>query len=411
MVGYPGALAGQRSRLTRTIFIAVALGSTSLYAAFTASVLVATELGVSRAWAGVPGAAGIAGTAAGAALLSRIMARHGRRVGLAFGWMVGAVGALLAALAVIAGGFGGLVVSMMLLGIGHASNQLSRFAAADMHAEPRRPTVLGWVVWAGTVGAMLGPSLLGPVEALARALGLTALTSGFLVAIAFYTGALLCSLSLRPDPSEVAEEDTTAITSRASFRDHRRLPHVQIALIILVTAQLAMTAIMTMTPIHIREHGHGVGLIGLVMSAHFVGMFALAPVIGSLVARVGSIKVASAGLSVVIGAAIGAALAPARSPLWIGAFLFLLGVGWCMGFVSGSALLTRGLPYVERVRLQGAIDALVWAASALASLASGILLATLGYVTLALLGALAVAGPLAIVSLGSRRLGAAPARP
>lgn len=409
MVGHTEELTAQRARLTRTIFTAVALGSTSLYAAFTASVLVATELGTSRAWAGVPGAAGILGTAAGAASIARIMARRGRRVGLRFGWLVGMGGALLAALAVVLSSFVGLVACMVLLGVGHASNQLARFAAADMHAESRRPTVLGWVVWAGSIGAVLGPSLLGPVEVVARMIGVTVLTSGFLVAIAFYGAAILWSASLRPDPSMVAEEDTTTIAAKVSLRDQWRLPHVQIAVVILVTAQLAMTAIMTMTPLHIREHGHAVGLIGVVMSAHFVGMFALAPVIGSVVARIGSIKVASAGLSVVIIAAIGAATVPGRSPLGIAGFLFVLGLGWCMGFVSGSSLLTRELPYVERVRLQGAIDAIVWTASALASLASGILLAAFGYTTLALVGAVAVVGPLVVVGSGRRRLDPAPA--
>jgi MFS family permease len=336
------------------------------------------------------------------------MAHRGRRAGLRFGWLVGLGGALLAVLAVALGTFVGLVTCMVLLGVGHASNQLSRFAAADMHEERRRPTVLGWVVWAGTIGAVLGPSLLGPMESVARMLGVTVLTSGFLVAIAFYAAALLCGAYLRPDPSEIAEEDTTTVKAGTSFRDQTRLPHVRIAVLILVTAQLAMTAIMTMTPLHIREHGHGVGLIGVIMSAHFVGMFALAPVIGSIVARVGSIKVALAGLSVVIIAAIGAAIVPGHSPLGIGAFLFLLGVGWCMGFVAGSSLLTRGLPYIERVRLQGAIDATVWTASALASLASGILLSAFGYATLALLGAIAVVGPLVVVGSGRRRLDVVP---
>ena len=393
----------QRSRLTRTIFTGVALGSTSLYAAFTASVLVAVDLGASRSLTGLPGAAGVLGAALGSALLSRLMARRGRRSGLALGWAVGAAGSLLAIGAVIAGTFVGLVVTMVLLGIGHASNQLSRFAAADMYPEEGRPSVLGWAVWAGTIGAMLGPSLLGPGEALARSIDVTVLASGFLIAAFFYCGAAACGAALRPDPSEIAEEDTSAAAAPLSLREQSRSPHVRIALLIMVTGQLAMTAIMTMTPIHIREHGHGVGLIGLVMSSHFVGMFAFAPIIGTYVARLGSVKVAATGLGVIVAAGLGAAVAPEETPVWIGLALFGLGVGWCMGFVSGSALLTRGLSYTERVRLQGSIDAIVWTVSAFASLGSGLLVASFGYATLSLVGAAAVLGPLLLVGMSGPR--------
>lgn len=401
------ATALSRTRLARLIFAAAALGSTSLYAAFTAAVLAVPEIGWSRGWAGVPGATGIAGTALGSALLSRVMAARGRRVGLTLGWCVGAVGAVLAAISVVIGSFVGLSITMALLGIGHASNHLSRFAAADMFPEARRPAVLGWTVWAGTVGAVAGPNLLGPFEAIARAVGIDILTGGFLVAIVFYVAAIICAALLRPDPSEFANDDGALAVDAGPMDTRWRSPRVRMAILIMVTGQVAMIAIMTMTPLHIREHGHGVASIGLVMSAHFLGMFAFAPFIGILVARSGSIKVAVAGLSALIGAALGAAIAPEDTTLWIGLCLFLLGIGWCMGFVAGSALLTGGLAYAERVRMQGSADALVWTLSASASLASGVLLATFGYVTLAVVGAVVVVGPLLLVGVGGRRLVAA----
>lgn len=394
-------------RLTRTILVGVALGSTSLFAAFTASVLVATDLGASRAWAGVPGAASILGTAFGAAFLARLMAIRGRRAGLVLGWTIGLIGSLVAVLVVTSESFVGLIIAMTIIGIGHASNQLSRFAAADMHPGSRRATIVGFAVWAGTVGAVVGPSALGPGEAVARAVGLSPTTSGFLVATLFFAGALACGLRLHPDPSSLSEEEIEVDFAPLSLSERWRLTQVRIAVIVLLTSQLAMTAIMTMTPLHIREHGHGVGVVGLVMSAHFVGMFAFAPLVGAVVARFGSARVAVAGLSVLIVAALAAAIAPEETPIWISGSLFLLGLGWCLGFIAGSALLTGGLAYSERVRLQGSIDALTWTASALASLTSGILFATFGYVTLALVGAIAVVGPLAIVAFGGRRLAGA----
>jgi MFS family permease len=123
----------QRSRLTWTLFVAVALGSTSLFAAFTVAPLVARDIGASRAWSGVPGAVSVVGTALGSALLSYVMARRGRRAGLTLGWAIGIVGAVAALIAVTESTFLGLLAAMLLIGIAHASNQLSRFAAADLH--------------------------------------------------------------------------------------------------------------------------------------------------------------------------------------------------------------------------------------------------------------------------------------
>lgn len=394
-----------RQRSTRTILAAIALGSTSLYTAFTASVLVATDLGASPSWVGTPGAASVIGTALGAAWLSQVMARKGRRLGLTWGWAVGTVGAILAIAAVVAGSFAGLILAMIPLGIGHASNQLSRFAAADMHPVPRRPTIVGFAVWAGTIGAVAGPSLLGPGEYLAEGIGLTQLASGFLIALVFYVFATACALTLKPDPSELAvEESVDPAYPATSLKEHRRSLNVRTAMVVLVTGQLVMTGIMTMTPFHVREHGHGVGVIGLVMSAHFLGMFALAPVIGAIAARLGSIKVATAGLVTIVVAAVGAALSPDDTGVWIGAALFLLGLGWCMGFVAGSALLAHGLGYADRVRLQGGVDVVVWTGSAFASLAAGWLVGSFNYVTLALVGGAAVLLPLVFVAMSARRL-------
>ncbi|MGH2818300.1 MAG: MFS transporter, partial [Actinomycetota bacterium] len=343
--GVDDALVRRRTRLTWTIFAGVALGTTSLYAAFTAAPLVATDIGASRAWSGVPGAAAVLGTAVGSAWLSGVMARRGRRAGLELGWAIGLVGAVAAAFAASSSAFVALLVAMVLIGIGHSANQLSRFAAADIHPPERRASILGWMVWAGTIGAGLGPSLLNAGKSGANAVGVSGLAGGFLVAVLFYAAALTCAGALRPDPRDAPTEDVTSPRSHVGLREMWRLPHVKLALIIMAGGQVAMILIMTMTPVHIREHGHGLGAVGLVMSSHLIGMFALAPLIGKVVARVGSLKAGIAGMTLLMAAAVGAGFSPPENATLIGASLFLLGLGWCFGFVAGSALLTRGLAY------------------------------------------------------------------
>ncbi len=150
-----------RTRLTWTVFSGVALGSTALNAASTVAPLIAADIAGSSLLSGLPGAFALVGTATGAATLSRLMAKRGRRMGLSLGWLIGLTGGLTALIAARSENLILFFAGLLLLGVGHSSTQLARFAAADMQPSNRRAFVLGWIVWAGTIGAVLGPGLLG----------------------------------------------------------------------------------------------------------------------------------------------------------------------------------------------------------------------------------------------------------
>jgi MFS family permease len=396
-----------RARLTGTLFGAVALGSTSLYAAFTVAPLVAAELTGSDAWSGVPGACGIVGTALASFVLSRVMARHGRRPGLLLGWVVGVAGALTAVAGIAGNAFGLALAGMFLIGVGHASNQLSRFAAADMHPAERRAFVLGWVVWAATIGAALGPGLLRVVAPLAEGLGLPPLASGFLVALLFYVAALATAATLSPDPSDLGRDAARVGEGERGTRGPR-LPTVRLALGALAAAQVAMTLVMTMTPLHLRDAGHGLGAVGAVMSAHFIGMFAFAPAMGRVTDRIGHAPTILVGSALLLVASGVAAIAPGSSGGALGVALFVLGLGWSCAFVAGSALLTQGLTYAARTRVQGGVDAVVWSLSALGSLASGVIVESVGFAWLCAVGS-AIAVVPAVAAVGAQRRREAPA--
>jgi hypothetical protein len=77
--------------------------------------------------------------------------------------------------------------------------------------------------------------------------------------------------------------------------------------------------------------------------------------------------------------------------------LFVLGYGWNLGYVAGSALLTKDLSLAERTRLQGLTDGLIWSSAAAASLGSGVVVAAAGYATLGLLGAALVTVPFMLI--------------
>ena len=180
-----------------------------------------------------------------------------------------------------------------------------------------------------------------------------------------------------------------------------RYPAVRVALVTLVAGQVVMVLIMTMTPLHLSDHGHGLETVGFVLSAHTFGMFALSPITGRLTDRFGSPRVIAAGPRTLAVAAVLAALSPPDGGALLTLALFLLGYGWNLGFVAGSALLTRGLALAERTRVQGVADGAIWSTAALASLSSGVIVAFGSYTVLGLLAvALLVAPSLLLLARG-----------
>jgi predicted MFS family arabinose efflux permease len=400
----PATLARARRRTRWALSAGVALGSTGHIAAVTVATIVAQDLLGSTTLAGAPGSTVVLGAAMGALLLSALMARRGRRIGLASGYVIGVGGALLASAAIFTRSFPLLLLGTFLIGFGNSSNLLSRYTAADMVPAAKRASAIGFVVWGSTVGSVIGPWLVPIASDLARSAGLPPLVGPYLVPVVFVGSAAILSFSLlRPDPYAIADESAVQHPSAtaAALRQLLDRPSVIAALVALVFGQFTMVLIMTMTPLHMTSHGHGLAAVGFVLSAHTFGMYALAPVSGRLTERFGSIATIFAGTAVLISAGLLAATAPADGGNLLLVALFLLGFGWNLGFVAGSAMLSSGLSLADRTRLQGFADAVIWSTSAVASLGSGVIVATAGYTGLSLLGAALVAIP--IVVLASQR--------
>jgi MFS family permease len=131
-------------------------------------------------------------------------------------------------------------------------------------------------------------------------------------------------------------------------------------------------------------------------------MFAFSPLTGKLANRFGRVPVMMCGQGVLFAAALMAALSPASSTPLLVASLFLLGLGWNLGFVSASALVGEGLEPAVRARLQGVVDGVTWTSSAVAAVSSGALLQIGGFRWLAILGGSLVVIP-AIAMLRLRR--------
>ena len=414
----PAELAAKRKRARNTLVAGVALGSTGHIAAVTVGTIVAHELIGTQALAGAPGATVVLGAALGAVLLSALMARRGRRVGLVSGYSIGVVGAFVATAAVLTRSFPLLLLGTMLIGFGNASNSLSRYTAADMVKTDRRASAIGTVVWASTVGSVVGPTLVPIAGEIALQAGLPPLAGPYLVPVVFVgLAAILSFVFLRPDPYELADEDAVALavpgdttTERVWSimrrpggvrRDHRArrepdrdgpdhdddpAPHDRARPLARRGRDRA-----------VRAHAGHVRAVAPLRLAHRTvrGGADDLPRLGDRSASPRSWPRPRPPMAALI-------LRPRAVPA---------GPGWNFGFVAGSALLSQHLELHERTRVQGAADALIWSSAAAASLGSGLIMAAVGYTALGILGAAAVIIPVLVLRAHRRSVQHAHAAP
>ena len=383
----------QRRRAFGALFTGVAVSTTGFLASNTVNGLIAEDLTGTTTWSGLPAAASVLGTAAGATALAAVVRRSGPRTGLTIGYAVATVATLAASVAISSRGFVAFVVSMFVFGLGFGSNRLARYVAADLYPPEQRATMIGWIVWAATIGAVAGPALLAPSRDAADTLGINGLIGPYLVcaiACVLSTGAMLTAPRAMDAPPLRGRTDARLVPLSTLLRD----PGVTLALTSMVSGQFVMVLLMTMTPLHIRHEGHGLGAIGLVISAHTLGMYALSPLTGRMGDRVGRIPLLVTGVATLVLAGFVGMTAGGSYPQLLAALL-LLGIGWNLGFVGGSALLTDSVTPAERVRVQGLGDALVWGGGALASIGSGWMLEHSGFAMLSGLGSILALAPVA----------------
>ncbi len=390
-----------RGRLMAALFAAQVSASAGHSISMAVGGIMAAEITGSNAWTGLPIALGGLGTALASWPLARLMARFGRRPGLALGYGLAVVGAALGMSGVLTRSFPLLLIGMLLFGIAQTSNLLARYAAADVTPAAQRGRAMGLIIWGGTAGSVVGPNLMGFAVEVGRPLGLSPVGSAFLISVAGYLLAtLVIELLLRPDPLVIARQiqaraAASPIAERARalgaiFRD----PRVRIALGTLMTSQLVMIGTTSTSPVHLHDHGHHVHTIGLAVSAHLGGMYIASPLSGWLADRLGRLPVIGLGGFVLVVAVAVAGLAPGSDSGLVMLGLFLNGIGWNLAFVAGSALLTDALSPAERTSFQGLADLIMGLMGAFGSAAGGMILGAWGFFVLNALGAACMVVPL-----------------
>ncbi len=405
-----------QKRTVGTLMAANAFGYAGFVAVVAVAALLASEMTGNDSIAGIPAAAGTLGTAAAAAPLAQRSVRFGRRIGLRRGYVVGVIGCGVAFLAGQLGMFGLLVVAMAAIGVGNTANLQNRFVAADLADADKRARSIAMVVWVGTVGAVIGsPSALW-ANRLGTSLGAEEwVTPALLGALGFAVAGLIINTALRPDPLEVAGGTDPDAPRQNPIEGAKRAlrvvwPNVQarLAIVVMAVSQMAMVAVMTMTPLHMKDHGHA-DLSTLVIAVHVLGMFGLAPLIGRWADSFGRIRSVQVG-AVILGVGTVSVVVAGYVPALMFIGLFLLGVGWSVALIAGSALLTESLAESERVAAQGLADVMMSLLGAAAAFSSGFVKTAVGFEWLAnfatmaavliLLGAVRVNARLAIARAG-----------
>jgi len=388
-------------RTIRTLVASQVLGGLGTTIGVAVAALLAEDVSGSEKLAGLAQTMQVLGAALASFLLARLMGRRGRRPGLAVGYLVGAVGAALCVVAGVVRSFELLLVAALLLGSTTAANNQSRYAATDLATPQRRARALSTVVWATTVGAVAGPNLTGFGGRAGHAVGLPVLTGPFVLGmLGMLAAATVVLVFLRPDPLLVAREAALARgavqRSSTSWQRVREVvvarPAVAAEVAGLALAHAVMVSVMVMTPLHMHHSGASLEVIGVVISAHVVGMYAFSPVVGWAADRFGRPFVLSAGAFVLFGGLVLAGTAPAGASYQVGGGLFLLGLGWSFCTVSASTMLTEAAPLDARTDVQGAADLVMGVTAAVAGALGGVIVGTAGFGWLTLFAAALVAG-------------------
>jgi MFS family permease len=368
-------------------------GGAGLAAGVTVGALLAQQMVGGAAVAGLPAALFTLGSALTAFGVGALTQRSGRRLGLASGFLVGAVGAAGIVAAAVADSPPLLFLSMFVYGAGTATNLQARYAGTDLAPPQSRATAVSVAMVSTTFGAVAGPNLVGPLGHLARQLGIPALAGPFLLAaVAYALAAVVLFVFLRPDPFVVAREWSAlpvADTPDVAVGTEEPATHgsgVLVGATVMVLTQVAMVAIMTMTPVQMRHHDRSLGEVGFVISMHIGAMYLPSLVTGRLVDSVGRLPMAVASAVTLLAAGLVAGLSPGDSMPLLTLALVLLGLGWNFGLISGTALIVDSTPVETRARTQGTVDVLIALSGAGGGALSGMVVGVSSYAVLSLGG-------------------------
>ncbi|MFI7596561.1 MFS transporter [Actinoplanes sp. NPDC049681] len=404
-VDSPQAREALHRRTLKVVMASQVFSGAGLAAGVTVGALLAEDMLGTTSLSGLPAALFTFGSAGAALAVGRLSHRLGRRAGLTAGYAAGALGGAGVVLAAVLDNVALLLLSLLVYGAGTATNLQARYAGADLVGADRRGRAVSSVLVATTLGAVAGPNLVTATGRAAERWSIPGLAGPFALAtIAYGLAGTILFLLLRPDPLQISRTlpPEPADTANPPAQGRRFAGSVTAGAATMVLTQLVMVAVMTMTPVHMKAHGHGLAATGLVIALHIAGMYLPSLVTGILVDRIGRVPVAVAAGATLLAAGIISAAAPEHSVALLALALILLGLGWNLGLVSGTAMITDAAPQATRAKTQGAVDLCVALAGAGGGIASGLVVSATSYATLSIAGGILALGVIPFVATQSR---------
>ncbi|WJD83573.1 MFS transporter [Priestia megaterium] len=380
----------------RTLFIvglSQIFGGAGLAAGITVGAILAQQMLGTDAVSGLPTAMFTLGSAGAALAVGRLSQRYGRRFGLATGFIVGGIGAIGVIFSAIINSIFLLFASLLIYGAGTATNLQARYAGTDLASTKQRATAVSMAMVFTTFGAVAGPNLVNVMGDFALSIGVPALAGPFILAAAAYILAgLVFFIMLRPDPLLIAraieankqERDTQQNLTNTEQSTNKK--GMAVGATVMVLTQIVMVAIMTMTPVHMGHHGHGLREVGIVIGAHIGSMYLPSLVTGILIDKIGRTAMTITSGVTLLLAGLVAAIAPSSSMGFLVFALCLLGLGWNLGLISGTAQIVDATDPSTRAKTQGTIDVLIALAGASGGALSGMVVAHSSYAILSLTG-------------------------
>jgi MFS family permease len=370
--------------------VAQALSAAGMMTVFLLGGILGAAFAPLPSFATLPVALTVVGLAASTVPAALLMERHGRRKAFVASAAVASGAALVVAWAIIERSFLLLCAATLALGANLAFQQQHRFAAAESVSPGRVSHAVSTVMIGTLVAAAVGPQV---------ALALKELVPGHLYAGSFAGVAALLALAAlvltRCEPGRPQSRRVQADAGpRRPLAEVVRQPGFLVAVAAAIVSYAVMSFIMTATPIsmHVHDH-HSDGDTAWVIQSHLLAMYGPSLFSGRLVARIGLRTAMGTGLALMLGCVAIAASGRDLMHYWWG--LVLLGVGWNLLFVAGTALLTTTYREAERFRAQAVNEFAVFGTQALASLMAGPVLYALGWRVLNL----AALAPIALFAL------------
>ncbi|WP_062108726.1 MFS transporter [Bacillus niameyensis] len=386
----------QEALYKRTLFvvsISQIFGGAGLAAGVTVGALLAQQMLGTDAFAGLPSALITLGSAGAALLVGRLSQAYGRRSGLSVGFILGGLGAIGVIIAAIISSVFLLFASFLIYGAGTATNLQARYAGTDLANSKQRATAISITMVFTTFGAVAGPNLVNVMGKFALSIGVPSLTGPFILAAAAYISAgIVLFVMLRPDPFviarmiEVNKQEPSTKGQVATTVQKENKKGVIVGATIMVVTQVVMVAIMTMTPVHMRHHGHELGAVGLVIGFHIGAMYLPSLITGVLVDKLGRTAMAIASGVTLLLAGLISAFAPGDSMILLIIALSLLGLGWNFGLICGTALLVDSTETSTRAKTQGTVDVWIALSGAAGGALSGVIVAGSSFLTLSMIG-------------------------